>query len=321
MAYDATVALLTFNGDEYLDEVLKAVFSQKTSKKFEVLAIDSGSTDRTLEIIQKYSKIRLHQIPNSEFGHGKTRNLAMSMADSPFVLFLTQDAVPAHDRWLDCMLEPFFISDKVGCAFGKQIPRPHCFVTIKREVTSVFRSFGDSGSISLQRQTSLTDDMGVTNTYMSDANSAIRKSLHSEVPFRKVDYAEDQALGIDMLSKGYLKAYAPLGSVYHSHDYSPRKYYQRKFDEYVGLRKSTGITAAAGKRELTLGTIKSTLQDYIFLTQDSEMGWAEKTHDFFLAPFYNLGLRLAIRKAARDLKDVDIKRHSLEFNARNISRI
>ena len=109
-----------------------------------------------------------------------------------------------------------------------------------------------------------------------------------------------------------------LGSVYHSHDYSPRKYYQRKFDEYVGLRKSTGITAAAGKRELTLGTIKSTLQDYIFLTQDSEMGWAEKTHDFFLrAPFYNLGLRLAIRKAARDLKDVDIKRHSLEFNARN----
>jgi rhamnosyltransferase len=317
MGYEATVVLLTFNGDEYLDDVLKAVFRQKTSKKFEVLVIDSGSTDETLEIVKKYSKVRLHQIPNSEFGHGKTRNLAMSLADSPFVIFLTQDAVPAHDQWLDYMLEPFSISDKVVCVFGKQIPRPNCFVTIKREVSSVFRSFGNDGSISLQRQTPLTDSLGITNSFMSDVNSAVRKSLHSEIPFRDLNYAEDQVLGIEVLSKGFLKAYAPLGSVYHSHNYSLRKYYRRKFDEYVGLRQSTGFIAAADFRELILGTLKSTFQDYIFLVRDHEMSLTEKVHDFFLVPAYNLGLRLAIRKAAHSIKDEDIRRHSLEFSTRH----
>lgn len=317
MKYDATIALLTFNGEEFLEDLLEAVFSQKTKYKYEVLAIDSGSSDSTLEILSRHPKIRLHQIPNKEFGHGLTRNLAAQMARGEFVVFLTQDAVPSHDGWLDNMLEPFEISEKVGCVLGKQIPRPDCFATLKREVRDVFRSFGDDGAIAIHRKTAHTDKLGVTNTFLSDANSAVRKSVVLKVPFRDVSYAEDQALGIDMLEAGYYKAYAPLGSVFHSHNYPLGKYFRRKFDECVGLRKSTGQTMTASLSELTLGSLRATLQDYVFILRDKDYGVLRKLHDLALAPLYNMALRIAIRMAANQkFSDRVEKKVSLEARAR-----
>lgn len=317
MKQDATVALLTFNGEKFLEELLKAVFGQQTDKKYEVLIIDSGSTDRTLEIIDKFPDVRLHKIPNDQFGHGRTRNLAVEMAQGGIVLFLTQDAVPSHEKWLDYMLEPFSISEKVSIVFGRQIPRPDCFATLKREVATVFNSLGADGSVVLHRQTDLTDKLGITNTFFSDANSAVRKSAMQKVPFRDVNYAEDQALGIDMLAAGYIKAYAPLGSVIHSHNYPLRQYFKRKFDESVGLRKSTGQTPMAGRKELFLGSFRATLSDYKFIAHDKDYSFMRKLHDFTLAPFYNFILRLAIRAAANEKKAA--KKHakySLEANAR-----
>lgn len=314
--YDATIVIPSFNGREFIDDVLHAIFQQKTDLTYEVIVIDSGSDEKTLEIIKKYSKVKLHQIPNKEFGHGKTRNLGASMADSEFVVYLTDDAVPAHDKWLDNMIEPFSINKKVGCVFGKQIPRAHCFASLKREVAQVFRSFGDDGSISLQRKSDLTTERGVTSNFMSDVNSAIRKSTWEDIPFQDVNYAEDQLMGIDMLNAGYFKAYSPLGSVEHSHDHPLKRYYRRKFDEYVGLRKSTGYTARAGLRELILGSTKSTIQDYVFIIRDKDFGFFEKLHDLILAPAYNVALRLAIRRAARSLTDESINRYSLEYEAR-----
>jgi rhamnosyltransferase len=315
--YDATVMIPSFNGKEFIAETIQAILSQKTHLKYELLIIDSGSDEETLNIIRSFQEVRLHQIPNKEFGHGRTRNLAAELSDSEFVLYLTDDAIPSHDRWLDNMLEPFSISPKVGCVFGKQIPRPHCFVSIKREVAQVFKSFGDDGSISIQRKSDLTDALGITNNFMSDVNSAIRKSIWEKVKFQNVNYSEDQLMGIDMLNAGYYKAYAPLGSVNHSHDYPLRKYSKRKFDEYVGLRKSTGYTAQAGLKELFLGSIKATLQDYVFLFRDKDYGFVEKVHDFILSPAYNIALRLTIRRAARSLTDEQVNRHSLEYVARS----
>ena len=51
---DISIVLLTYNGDIYLAEVLASIFAQITRFNFEVIAIDSGSSDRTLEIIKDY---------------------------------------------------------------------------------------------------------------------------------------------------------------------------------------------------------------------------------------------------------------------------
>jgi rhamnosyltransferase len=292
-----TVAVLTFNAEDYLKSLIEAVFGQKTKRSVELLIIDSGSSDKTLDIINDYPKIRLHQIPNSEFGHGPTRNLAVEMAKGEYVLFLTHDAIPASVHWLEAMVEPFELSEKVGCVVGKQIPHANAPATIKREVTIVFKGLGPDDSISLQRKNEITSAYNLVNTFMSNTNSAVRKDLHGKIPFRAVNYAEDQGLGIDMLDAGYYKAYAPLGAVNHSHDYGVREYFKRKFDEYVGLRKTTGYTATAGYKELILGSTKATLQDWIFIMRDKQYSFGQKIANFAKSPFYNIGLRLAIRSA------------------------
>jgi rhamnosyltransferase len=312
-----TVAIPTFNGEEFLDELIKRVFSQHTKREVEVLVIDSGSTDATLEIIEKYPKVRLHQIPNTEFGHGKTRNLAVDMAKGEYILFLTQDAVPASPYWLESMVEPFELSDKVGCVVGKQIPHANAPATIKREVSIVFKGLGPDDSISLQRKNDITAELNLVNTFMSDTNSAVRKDLHSKIPFRDVNYAEDQGLGIDMLDAGYYKAYAPLGAVDHSHDYGAREYFKRKFDEYVGLRKTTGYVATAGYKELCWGSAKATMQDWIFILRDKQYSFAQKIKNLIKSPFYNIGLRLAIRSAHnRKVSNKMQEKFSLESQTR-----
>lgn len=307
MRYDVSVVIPTFNAEEFLEELFKSIFRQITDKKYEVLVIDSGSSDRTLDIIEKHPSVRLHQIPNSEFGHGRTRNLAAKLAEGEYILYLTQDAVPSHDGWLDSIIEPFSISDKVACVFGKQIPRPDCAVTVKREITTVFKMLGPDDAVVLHRKNELTESLNLVNTFMSNANSAVRRDLLLEIPFRDVNYAEDQGLGIDMLDTGYYKAYSPLGSVYHSHNYPLGQYFRRKYDEWVGLRETTGLTAKAGYRELVFGSAKSTLQDWRFLLKDREYSFSRKLGNFITAPFYNILLRLAIRAAAH--KKLSSKHH------------
>src|SRR5919206_4872067 len=104
MAADATVAIPVLNGARYLREVLAAVRAQRVDREVELLIVDSGSTDGSLEIAEEHGA-RIHRIHKSEFSHGGTRNRMMAMARGEHVAFLTQDATPASPRWLPALLE------------------------------------------------------------------------------------------------------------------------------------------------------------------------------------------------------------------------
>ena len=70
---DVTIVIPTKNAGKLFDKVLQEVFAQKTTYEYEVICVDSGSSDCTLDIIRKYP-CKLYEIPASAFGHGKTRN-------------------------------------------------------------------------------------------------------------------------------------------------------------------------------------------------------------------------------------------------------
>ncbi|MBX4197082.1 glycosyltransferase family 2 protein [Candidatus Saccharibacteria bacterium] len=319
-----TVFIPTYNGEANVAQTIEAVINQELPAGYEMefLIIDSGSSDNTLNIIERYSnQIRLEKIPNSEFSHGGTRSKAAHMSKGEFVLFLTQDATPTNYRWLINMLEPFFVSEKIGCVFGRQVPRPNAAPTIKREVSGVFGALGASDSIVISRNKSLVDGQKTNqiNNFFSDVNSAVRRSLLvGEVPFRKVNYAEDQSLAEDMQKKGYLKAYAPLGEVWHSNDYTARQYFHRKFDEYVGLYESVNYKLVASKKSLVLGWIRPTLADWKFIRKDSDYSFKSKLVWFFESPLYNFGLKAGQYFAAKSLKDSKVSnKYSLEKKLRD----
>lgn len=304
-----SVFIPTYNGDKYISECIASISAQVLPEGYdlEILVTDSGSTDSTVEILKSFgNKILLSQIPNSDFGHGKTRSQAAKTARGEFILFLSQDATPATSDWIKYMVEPFFLSEQVGIVFGKQIPRPDVAATIKREVSTVFGGLGAQDSIVIQRNKSLIDGSitNSINTFFSDVNSAARTNLLvDKVPFRDVNYAEDQALAEDMQNAGYLKAYSPRGAVLHSNEYNVREYYKRKFDEYIGLQESTNLILKTGIRPLLVGWIRPTLYDYRFIRKDNEYTLKSKLLWFAKSPLYNIALQLGKRAASKHLNN------------------
>ncbi len=315
-----SVFIPTYNGDKYLAESIEAITHQELPEGYELelLVTDSGSKDHSLEILERYKeKLSLTVIPNSEFGHGKTRQRAAESSKGEFILYLSQDATPAHYRWIINMIEPFSISDKVGCVFGRQHARPDAAATIKREVNGVFGSICASDSIIIHRFQSLVDaqETNPINTFFSDVNSAVRRDLLiGDVPFRDVRYAEDQALAEDMQKHGYLKAYAPLGEVWHSNEYTVYEYYKRKFDEYIGLQESLSTVFVPSKRSLLLGWMRPTLADYKFIRRDADYSLKSKLLWFAKSPFYNIALQRGKYKASQYLGDAE-RRNKISLEA------
>ena len=45
--------------------------------------------------------VRLYTIPPGEFGHGRTRNFASGYATGDYIVYLSADAIPANENWLE----------------------------------------------------------------------------------------------------------------------------------------------------------------------------------------------------------------------------
>jgi O-antigen biosynthesis protein len=256
-----TVAIPVLNGARYLDEVLAAVGRQRVDREVEILIVDSGSTDGSLEIARRHGAV-VHEIPKSEFSHGGTRNKMMGLARGVHVAFLTQDATPAHDRWLAALLEGFEQADDVAAVFGPHEARPDASHMIKAEMDRHFASWGNGGrEIDVQRLDTSPEGIAAYRdfpgqlTFMSDVNCAIARWAWQEVPYREVPYAEDQLLGRELIEAGFAKVFHPDARVLHSHDYPPVAFFRRYFDEFRSLREVLGFQQPWGPRR-TLNDIR-----------------------------------------------------------------
>jgi glycosyltransferase involved in cell wall biosynthesis len=239
-----TVAIPVLNGARYLDEVLSAVRAQERPEggELEILVIDSGSSDGSVEIAQRHGA-RVHEISQSEFSHGGTRNLAMSIARGDHVAFITQDATPAHKRWLASLLAGFEKAEDVALVFGPHEPRPDASHMIKCEMERHFALWPDGDVQRLDRSPpGLVDYRAYPGkiSFFSDVNGCVARWAWEKIPYREVPYAEDQLLGREMIEAGFAKVYVADAAVLHSHDYPPGQFLRRYFDEFRAMREVLG---------------------------------------------------------------------------------
>jgi rhamnosyltransferase len=286
-----TVAILTYNGEDYLRRILEQVLVQDLQGDVEILVIDSGSTDSTLRIVRDFPTVRLHEIPNSEFGHGKTRNLAAQLAQGEFIAFLTHDAIPLTDKWLAELLQPFGMSDEIVAVMGKQVPRRNCFPLLKYEVRGVFAGLGPDFGTSLFYKGSFAQDEGVLDAigFFSDVNSAVRRDfLVHKIPYRDVRYAEDRLFGRDLVEAGYIKAYAPRAAVEHSNDLTLSEYGRRIFDETVGLRQIGVTVPEMSRRTQWKLTLRGIAGDTLRILADREFSRKRKLYWLLVNPVFQV---------------------------------
>ncbi len=243
---DVSIVIPTKNAGPLLDRVLQAVFEQKTEYVYEVICVDSGSKDETLDIIRKYP-CRLFQIPPEEFGHGKTRNYGAAQGTGTFIVFITQDALPAADTWLQNFIDAMKLDERIAGGFGIHYPYPDCNLLDVRDLANHFKGFGETNTVYfLEDRERYEREEGYRHflAFFSDNNACLRRSVWEKYPYEDVNFAEDQFWARKMIELGYGKVYCPYAPVYHSHNYKLTTYFARYYDEHKGLYELHGYETA-----------------------------------------------------------------------------
>ncbi|MCW3019245.1 MAG: glycosyl transferase family 2, partial [Solirubrobacterales bacterium] len=126
-----TVAIPIRDGGRALERTLAAAARQTV--EHELLVCDSGSRDGSVALARA-AGARVLEIARSQFSHGGTRNLLMQEAAGARVAFLTQDAEPADERWLERLLSGFELATDVGIVYGPYVPRPTASFAVRWEL-------------------------------------------------------------------------------------------------------------------------------------------------------------------------------------------
>ena len=218
------IVLPTLNAGKSASALVTALAGQ-TFGPSRTIVVDSGSDDGSTETFAA-AGYQIHRINRTDFDHGGTRNLGVTLADgAEVVMFLTQDALPAGP---DCIanLLAAFTDDNVGLAYGRQLPRDQAgFI----ESHARLFNYPDQPA---SRAMPGAASAGIKAVFASNSFAAYRTSALRAVggfPQRTI-MGEDQIVAGRMLLAGWRVIYQASAAVKHSHDYSVSEEFHRYFD-------------------------------------------------------------------------------------------
>lgn len=117
-----SLVIPTLDAQAEIGELLKILLSQ-TLCPDEIIVVDSASSDSTVEIASGFDGVRVIEIERCDFNHGLTRDMAFKESFGDIVCFMTQDAVPADERYIENLVEPILADSRVAISSGRQLPK------------------------------------------------------------------------------------------------------------------------------------------------------------------------------------------------------
>ena len=230
---DVSILILTKNAGQNFPVLLQRLFSQKFDGNYEVIVLDSGSTDVTVKVAQGYP-VKLTRIRPEEFHHGKTRNLGAELSSGEILVYITQDALPLCDSWLQKLTEDLH-EPQVAMVIGRQIPWPN----IKPPEKFFYFYYFPEQKIEIV--CNALDYYG-DNMFISNVNSAIKREVWQQFKFSEnVIMAEDKEFAKRVLIAGWKMIYQPEAAVYHAHDFNLRALFRRSIDSGIALSQKVNV--------------------------------------------------------------------------------
>lgn len=273
--YEVSILIRTKNEEKHIGQTLSVLFSQ-TYKSYEVLIVDSGSTDRTLEIARKYP-VSIYEIKPEEFTWGYSLNYGFRKTSGKYVICLSAHALPLSDDWLATII-PNFDDEQVAAVMCNTLPWPDCNPFDRRGLLKKFN---------IEKQ----EIKEGPPFLFGNTSCAVRKAAWEAVNYdESLSYCEDH----DWLGKirklNYIAVYEPNAKVYHSHNETLSQIYFRSYK----------FAFAAEKLKFEKFTLSSMLFDllagsaydmaYVLLKRDN-LKW------FFFAPLRRFAINYARFKA------------------------
>lgn len=238
-----SVLVLTYNGAATLPAVLDAIARQRLDSEVEIVAVDSGSRDGTLELLHARAT-HVIQIPPSEFNHGATRNLGVARCRGDVVVLLVQDALPADDQWLATLTAPLFEDPTVAATFARQQPLPQASPLTRHYFDGWLAAKPDPWVSAVSDREAflrLPPMEQYVRCVFDNVCSCIRRTVWAEHSFPVTAIAEDLEWARTVLLAGYRIRYVPEAVVLHSHERSARYELYRTYLVHERLRAMFGV--------------------------------------------------------------------------------
>jgi glycosyltransferase involved in cell wall biosynthesis len=215
-----SVIIRCFNEEEHIGRLLSGILQQSVTD-VEIILVDSGSTDATLAIANRYP-VKVVSIRPQEFSFGRSLNVGCRAAAADVIAICSAHTYPVYTDWLEQLLAPF-ADPQVALAYGKQ--RGH--EQAKYAEQQVFAHWFPNQSNWFQ-----------THPFCNNANAAIRRSLWQQWPYNEeLTGLEDLDWAHQIIAQGYRLAYVAEAEVVHVHSETWRQVYNRYRREAIAFKR------------------------------------------------------------------------------------
>ena len=187
---------------------------------------DDWHTEQLLQEVQtEYSVVQVVSIAQEEFDHGGTRDMAMHLCKSQYVLMMTQDAMPKNGKLIETLRNAQ--GEKISVVFARQEPAKDC-----RIIERYTRTFNYPAESHSAMEKAAQTNNGIKSIFCSDVCAMYDRIAYEEVGGfpGKVIFNEDEIFAAKALKAGYDIRYEAQAVVIHSHNYSGVQYFKRYFD-------------------------------------------------------------------------------------------
>jgi rhamnosyltransferase len=257
-----SIVILTKNEEKRIGACLDAIFRQDFRGDLEVLVIDSGSTDRTVEIVSEFP-VCIVRIEPQQFRHGATRHLGIVSTTAPLVVLLNGDAVPANEQWLSTLVRAMQ-PDDIAAAYSRQVPHSDAYPMEEFFLMNMYPP---------DRTDDPSKPGGVFRSFFSSVSCVIRRSAYNiELFAEDILIAEDQEWSLRMIGREFRIIYAPDSLVFHSHNYSFGRAFRRFFD--LGYTaKRTGLQRKMSTRVTLVRAAMYPWAEMVYLVRMTRARW------------------------------------------------
>lgn len=270
MVSRVSVVIPTSNAGPGFERLLERLATQEGDFEREVVVVDSGSTDGTAELAERYGAT-VRCIPKAEFDHGATRDLGISLCAGEYVALTVQDAVPLDERWLAAMVENLENDGRVAVVYGRHVPRPDSGV-LTRALVGHLSVAGlerrEQEILDPARYRALPPAQRRRIASFDNVSSCLRRSVWEEFPFGRADFAEDLRWGKKVVEAGYKIVYEPRSVVVHSHERGALYDLRRHYVDQLVLAELFGARMVPNLPRLILGIPYSTRHVYRLLRRE-----------------------------------------------------
>ncbi len=246
-----SIIIRVYNEEQHIERLLHGIACQKTPFTFEIIVVDSGSTDNTVRLALRFGARIIH-ITREQFSFGASINRGIEAAQGQYCVFISGHCYPENENWLTNIIFPF--SDKnVALVYGKQRGNE----TTKYSEHRIFAKWFPNDGGGPQK-----------SSFCNNANAAIRKDVWRDHGYNEsITGLEDIDWAKDAISHGYSIYYVPDAAVIHVHNECYSQIFRRYKREAFAMKTIYPHETFTFIDFIKLFTL-NTLSDYVHAAQD-----------------------------------------------------